>query len=65
MTMKNVLMLKGTDGKPYTPKPEYNYTMNATVGFYALETSGKPVHTAKFQFPLDIKFALKERLTGC
>lgn len=59
-----VIGLKGTDGKPYTPKPEYNYTMNATVGFYALETSDKPVHTAKFQFSLDIKSALKGRLTN-
>lgn len=50
-----VIGLTGVDGKPYTPKPQYNYEMDATVDFYALKTSGEPIHTTKFQFSLDVK----------
>lgn len=50
-----VIGLTGVDGKPYTPKPRYNYEIDATVDFYALKTSGEPIHTTKFQFSLDVK----------
>lgn len=48
-----VIGLTGIGHKPYTPKPEYSYTMNATVDFSALKTNGESVHSAKFQFSLD------------
>ncbi|MEG2163925.1 MAG: hypothetical protein RRY55_05520 [Bacteroidales bacterium] len=40
--------------KPYTPNPKYSYEMKAVVNFFTLKTDGEPVHSAKFQFSLDI-----------